>query len=209
MTTNQEGCREDMSGQLRRVVDFVVGALGLVVLLCLGPLVWTGLRVRCQGNPLMRTTHVGRDRRLRRQTRGAAGEKRRILLPGRSIQVWRFRWSPDGEFPGMTNRWLALVLGWPMVWNLLKGEVSLFGPSLVELETFLYLKAKFPAEVVAPPSKPGILGLSQLDDDHENVPGMLRRKMQLDREYLMRRSVWLDMKILMFSLLEFLPGASG
>jgi len=93
-----------------------------------------------------------------------------------------------------------------LTWNLMRGEVTLFGPRPLALQRFNRLKFLFPEDAQAPRIKPGLLGLAQLDDGRDSIPGIQRRKLKLDAEYLRRSSPWLNLQILLFSLLDLIPG---
>ncbi len=195
--------------KVQQAVDIVVGLGGFCAMLLLGPL-WLVAGWLVWGIwPVEKVTCVGRDRRRNRQRFGKGDNRRKILMPSQSLSTWRFC-GPEGarEAWSKPGLWLAFS-NLPLCINLMRREISLFGPQLLDLETFLYLKSLLPQEAAAPRVKPGLMGLSQLDDDHEAVLGRYRRKLALDRQYQVRRSIFLDGKVLIFSLLEILSGAKA
>lgn len=179
-----------------RLWDILAALAGLCLLGLAGPLLLLGGWLSMGRVALERETLVGENRRRRRDaTSHGHPDRRSVLFPGRPITGWRFTW-PRSRF------WQAL----PLTWNLLRGEVTLFGPRPLALQRFNRLKFLFPQDAQAPPIKPGLLGLAQLDDGRDSIPGIQRRKLKLDADYLRRSSPWLNLQILLFSLLDLLPG---
>jgi lipopolysaccharide/colanic/teichoic acid biosynthesis glycosyltransferase len=96
----------------------------------------------------------------------------------------------------------------PQLWNVLKGEMSLVGPRPEDL-TFVQLHPESFREILQ--VKPGITGLSQLafvreiaildklDTLGHYVERLLPQKIEIDRLYAARRSVWLDLRILVWT----------
>jgi len=94
----------------------------------------------------------------------------------------------------------------PQLWNVLRGDMSLVGPRPEDRE-FVRLQGKAYEEICK--VKPGITGLSQLAfareseilDPDDRVADYLSRllpaKIRLDRLYVERRSVWMDLRVLL------------
>jgi lipopolysaccharide/colanic/teichoic acid biosynthesis glycosyltransferase len=85
----------------------------------------------------------------------------------------------------------------PQIWNVLRGEMSLVGPRPTSFDVSTYqLWHTERLEVL-----PGITGLWQVsgrsDVDFDE-------RLQLDVEYIERRSIWLDLKILCLTFLAVL-----
>ncbi len=188
-----------------RILDVTAGLMGCVSLLVLGPVIFFIDYLRGHDVGLVPVSYVGINRRRGEGTTPAGPDnRRRIVMPGRMIHAWRFAGHrPQQGLGGGDGFSLPVIL--PLSWNLLRGDVTLFGPRPLPLETFLVLKAKFPQETFAPEVTPGIMGLAQLDDDWETVPGTWRRRLELDHRYVARRNPVLDLQILLFSLIELLP----
>jgi lipopolysaccharide/colanic/teichoic acid biosynthesis glycosyltransferase len=97
----------------------------------------------------------------------------------------------------------------PQLWNVLRGEMSLVGPR-PEDPTFVGLHPKQYAEILR--VRPGITGLSQLafaneaeilavhDRIQDYMERILPQKMALDRLYVERRSLSMDLRILAWTL---------
>ncbi len=190
----------------QRVLDIVVGVMGLLVCLIFGPVV-LAYKLRWGRWPMQRITCVGHERRLVRQSMPLGKEKRKILSPGRSFDIWLFQGTKATATPFAEHGLKLACQNLPLSWNLVKGEISIFGPQLTQLKTYLYLKSLLPRETLVPPMKPGLMGLAQLDDDRENCLGAYRRRIHLDKVYSQKSSLALNLKILLFSLFDLLPGA--
>ncbi len=115
--------------------------------------------------------------------------------------------QPDPAAPAMfklagdprvtrVGRWLRKLSldELPQLWNVVKGDMSLVGPRPpIPYEVEMYA----PAHLVRLVVKPGITGLWQVSGRGElGFEEMLR----LDIEYIERRSLWLDLKILALTL---------
>lgn len=88
----------------------------------------------------------------------------------------------------------------PQLWNVLRGEMSLIGPRPERPELVVSLEKALPRYRDRLLVKPGLTGLAQIqlppDTDLESV----RRKLVLDRVYVNRRSLWLDIRIYLGTL---------
>ena len=85
----------------------------------------------------------------------------------------------------------------PSLLNIWKGDLSLVGPRALAEREHAYLRERIPGFDRRLEVKPGLAGLAQLydrDDDAET-------KLRYDLEYIRRMSLWLDLKILLLSVL--------
>jgi len=183
---------------MKRAVDIVVAALGLVLL---SPLIaWIAYRIRREdgGPALFRQDRVGRDGlpfeilkfRSMRATPGpsitAAGDLR-ITELGR----WLRKWKLDEL---------------PQLWNVLRGDMSLVGPR-PEIAEFV---RHYPAEARQILTvRPGITGPAQLEgmDEEQELLGstdpertyrevILPRKLAIDLRYVRAATLDTDLRIL-------------
>jgi lipopolysaccharide/colanic/teichoic acid biosynthesis glycosyltransferase len=145
----------------------------------------------------------------------------RVGFGGRELRMLKFRKMRDGATgPALTSvddprftrvgRWLA----WskldevPQLWNVVAGTMSLVGPR-PEHPSFVELHGDDYAEILQ--VRPGMTGLSQLAfaeetailgdasvDDYEQR--LLPQKMALDRMYVQRRTLGLDLRILLWTV---------
>ena len=146
---------------------------------------------------------------------------RRVGLHGREFQIAKFRKMYDGaRGPALTanddgrftrmGRFLARTKldEIPQLWNVLRGDMSLVGPR-PEDPSFVEPRREDFEPVLS--VRPGITGLAQLafareseildDDDRRGdyVRRILPQKLHLDRVYVERRSLGLDVRILLWT----------
>nr|WP_297264618.1 sugar transferase [Mesorhizobium sp.] len=88
----------------------------------------------------------------------------------------------------------------PQLWNVLKGEMSFVGPRPCLLTQETLISARRRRGVYA--LRPGITGLAQVRGVDMSDP---ERLAAIDAEYLERRSVGLDLRILLATLIPGVP----
>ena len=182
---------------IKRLIDIVGAAVGLVVLspLMLG----TALAIRLRdGSPVLFTqTRVGLHGRpfsiVKFRTMAPDAEERLhevAHLNERSGAAFKATNDPRLSRLGRTLRKTSID-ELPQLWNVLKGEMSLVGP-----------RPPLPSEVVEYDiwhrrrlsMKPGITGLWQVEMRHEPS---FDRWVELDLNYIDRWTLWLDLRILL------------
>jgi len=172
---------------LKRLIDIVASAAGLVVLSPVFLVLWILVR-RCMGSPA-----------LFRQVRPG--------LHGRPFEMVKFRTMreatgpdgqplPDAERLTDFGRWLRATSldELPELWNVLKGQMSLVGPRPLLME---YLPLYSPEQARRHEVRPGITGWAQING--RNAVGW-DQKFALDVWYVDRHTLWLDVKIIALTL---------
>lgn len=91
----------------------------------------------------------------------------------------------------------------PQLVNVLKGEMSLVGPRPEVPELALEFTKKIPKFPRRLDIKPGITGLAQVNGGYELEPA---EKLKYDLEYIEKRSILLDIKILAKTVLIVITG---
>jgi lipopolysaccharide/colanic/teichoic acid biosynthesis glycosyltransferase len=117
------------------------------------------------------------------------------------------RWSSPGD-PRITwvGYWLRRthIDELPQLWNVLCGEMSLVGPRPERPEFIVGLEQVFPDYRRRLAIKPGLSGLAQIqlpaDTDLESV----RRKLVYDLYYVDRRTLWMDIRIILSTVCKVL-----
>jgi lipopolysaccharide/colanic/teichoic acid biosynthesis glycosyltransferase len=147
---------------------------------------------------------------------------RRVGFRGRELHILKFRkMHEDATGPALTvsaderltrvGRFVARAKldELPQLWNVLKGEMSLVGPR-PEDPSFVKLRPDDFDVILA--VKPGITGLSQLAFAKESellnpvnrvadyLERFLPHKIALDRLYVSRRTIWVDLRILTWTV---------
>jgi lipopolysaccharide/colanic/teichoic acid biosynthesis glycosyltransferase len=89
----------------------------------------------------------------------------------------------------------------PQLWNILRGEMSLVGPRPERPEIISGLEPAIPCYRVRLDVLPGVTGLAQVmlppDTDFESV----RRKLAYDLYYIEHASFWLDIRIMLGTMI--------
>jgi exopolysaccharide biosynthesis polyprenyl glycosylphosphotransferase len=182
---------------IKRVIDVVGAAIGIVILSPL--LLVTGILIRVRdGSPV-----IFRQRRIGLHGRPFTIVKFRTMAPDAEKRLHEvahlneltgaaFKASNDPRMSPLGRRLRQLSIDeLPQLWNVLKGEMSLVGP-----------RPPLPSEVVEYDiwhrrrlsMKPGITGLWQVESRHE---ANFDRWVELDLSYIDRWTLWLDLSILL------------
>jgi len=187
---------------IKRVIDLIISAAGLVLLAPVvglvalaikldspGPIFFSQRRVGLGGKPFrmlkFRTMRMGADAEKAELAHlNHTGDPRLFKIPNdprvTRVGAWLRRWSIDEL---------------PQVWNVFLGGMSLVGPRpFFESDLDAYLDHHF----VRLGAKPGITGLWQVNGRSSVVD--FEEVVRLDREYVERWSLWLDLKILVQTL---------
>ncbi len=172
---------------LKRLIDVVASAVGLVVLSPVLLVLWIVVRRRMGSPALFRQVRPG--------------------LHGRPFEMIKFRTMrdatgpegrplPDAERLTAFGRWLRATSldELPELWNVLKGQMSLVGPRPLLME---YLPLYTPEQARRHEVRPGITGWAQING--RNAVGW-DQKFALDTWYVDRHTLWLDVKILALTL---------
>ena len=106
------------------------------------------------------------------------------------------RFTSVGQFIRLTS-----IDELPQLFNVLNGSMSLVGPRPHALQHNKYYSEHIKAYMIRHRLKPGITGLAQVNGcrgETETVEKMEKR-VKYDIDYINRRSIWLDMKILIMT----------
>ncbi len=176
----------------------------LIVLAPLLALIALAIKLDTRGPALFRQRRLGRDRELftvhkfRTMEHGATEQHHREFVSGLiSGEVPEQRGSlykmTDDTRVTRCGRFLrrSSLDELPQLWNVLRGEMSLVGPR----PPIPYEVEQYPAHWFARfETKPGLTGLWQVSGRSDVS---LEQMIALDVEYIRRRSLWLNLKIIM------------
>jgi exopolysaccharide biosynthesis polyprenyl glycosylphosphotransferase len=186
----------------KRIIDLVVSGLGLVFLAPVVGLVALGIKLDSPGPVFFSQRRVGLGGRTFRMLKfrtmrvGADGEKAQLAHLNHTGDPRLFKIPNDPRVTkvgALLRRWSVDEL--PQVWNVFLGHMSLVGPRpFFESDLEGYLDHHF----VRLGAKPGITGLWQVNGRSSVVD--FEEVVRLDREYVERWSLWLDVKILFQTL---------
>jgi lipopolysaccharide/colanic/teichoic acid biosynthesis glycosyltransferase len=157
-----------------------------------GPGLYRQLRVGRHGRTFMRY----KIRSMRQDAEAGSGAVWTTSLQDpRITRLGQFlRWSHVDEFP--------------QLWNVLRGEMALIGPRPERPEFTHTLARQVPGYLDRLAVLPGVTGLAQIQLPPDSDLDSVRRKVVVDREYIRRGSLWLDVRIFACTLLR-LSGLNG
>ena len=173
---------------MNRLTNFLIASLGLVVLLPVMLFIGLGVRVAI-GKPVI----------FRQERPGLNGTTFRLF----KFRTMRDATGPDGQPLPDKDRltWFGNLLRrtsldeLPELWNVVRGDMNLVGPRPLLTEYLpLYTEEQFRRHAVLP----GITGWAQVNG-RNNLSW--EEKFELDVWYVDHRSLWLDLKILVLTLL--------
>ncbi|HEY3181438.1 MAG TPA: sugar transferase [Gaiellaceae bacterium] len=191
-----------LDSRAKRAFDIVIASLGLVLLIPVVLVVAVAIKVESRGSVFYRCRRVGYGRRelpmlkFRKMRTDAAGPALTTAGDERFTRIGRLLAA-------------SKIDEIPQLWNVLKGEMSLVGPRPEDLVFVLLHEVEY-AEILR--VKPGITGLSQLafareseilDPDRridDYVTRLLPQKLSLDRLYVSRRSMAMDLRIVFWTI---------
>lgn len=182
---------------VKRTLDVVVAALGLLVLSPLLALIAAAVKRHDGGPVLYRQLRMGLD--------GEPFEivKFRTMIPdAERVTGARFahandpRTTPVGAF---LRRYSLDEL--PQLWNVLKGDMSLVGPRPERPEFVARFRERYPEYMSRHRVRAGITGWAQVHDLRGQTS--IRKRIAHDLYYIDNWSLALDLKILWLTLLRF------
>ena len=92
----------------------------------------------------------------------------------------------------------------PQLFNILRGEMSIIGPRPERPEIAFELERALPAYRCRLAVRPGVTGLAQVLQRPDQNLKMVRTKLFYDLRYIDQRSWWLDLRILLATVLHLL-----
>lgn len=189
------------SPRIKRLEDLLLAGLALPLLLPLMLLVALAIKLDAPGPALLRLKRFGYN--------------------GQQIELYQFR-TPGAQDsaqdePGTGSDSFirrARLYKLPQLFNVLGGSLSLVGPPLLESadkSSGLLFEATLDRYSAHHAIKPGITGWAQLHDQCGESGNRLKiaQRIELDLEYMERWSPWLDLSILLRSLIALLLPREG
>ncbi|MEM7194590.1 MAG: sugar transferase [Pseudomonadota bacterium] len=187
--------------RLKRLVDFVVGVVGVIVLSPFLLMVSLLIRLTSKGDALFKQHRVG--------------------LNGRVFKLYKFRTMVD-DAESMGAQWAqkndpritgvgrflraSRIDELPQLWNLIRGEMSLIGPRPERPEFIEQLEKQIPYYDVRHLVPPGITGWAQVMYPYGANVEDARRKLEYDLYYIKNHSIQLDLAIAIKTLMVMLRG---
>jgi exopolysaccharide biosynthesis polyprenyl glycosylphosphotransferase len=186
----------DLYGPLKRLLDMIGGAVGLLATVVLLPFVAAFIRIDTPGPIFYFQERAGR-----------GGNPFRILKYRTMVQNaeadGKARWA-SAEDPRITRvgKWLRRTRldELPQFWNVLRGDISLVGPRAERPEINAELEKQVPFYRARLLVRPGLTGWSQVNFGYVRTVEDTATKLEFDLYYIRHRSLWLDIKIVLRTL---------
>ena len=205
-----------------RVVNFIIAFIGLLVVSPLMILVALLVRLTSSGPVLYSQTRVGVDRRYKRSD---TDDRRVQDQGGKPFEMYKFRsmvtnaeadgravWAQRSD-PRVTP--IGHVLRktrldeLPQLYNVIRGDMNIVGPRPERPTIFAELRKTIPQYHMRQRVKPGITGWAQVNQAYDACLDDVRQKVSYDLEYIQRRSVREDLRIMSMTIPVMLFRQSG
>ena len=202
---------ESVADVATRWVNFLLAALALIALLPILLLIALAIKLTSRGPVLDTQERVGLDRRT---PAGDGGNRRRTQdLGGRPFTIYKFRtmrvdaehatgavWATQND-PRITpvGRFLRQYRldEIPQLLNVMRGEMNIVGPRPERPTIFAELREHIAEYPLRQRAKPGITGLAQIHHHYDRSVDDVRTKVRYDLEYIRRRSLGEDIRIML------------
>ena len=185
----------------KRVFDIAISLAALFVFGLMLPLLALIIKLDSPGPTFYSQDRVGINRRRlnRRGGERSFDDRRKVLRPGSPFQVHKLRtmgvnaesggpqWAAKNDVRvTRVGRFLRKTRldEVPQFWNVLKGEMSLIGPRPERLVFVRQLEKDIPEYHDRLLVLPGITGLAQVVNGYDEDLDSVRRKVELDRQYI-------------------------
>ncbi|MES2124530.1 MAG: sugar transferase [Gemmatimonadota bacterium] len=194
-----------------RALNVVVATLGLILTLPLWLLIAIAVKLTSRGPVFYTQTRVGLDQRQRFPARDDS--RRRADIGGKPFTILKFRtMTVDAEHGGKAvwakanDQRVTAIGGFlrscrldelPQLLNVIRGDMNLVGPRPERPQLFGELREQIPGYQHRQRVPPGITGHAQVHLQYDSSVEDVRRKVEHDLDYIARRSVWEDLKIML------------
>lgn len=195
----------------RRVLNVIVALALIVATMPIMLVIAVLVRITSKGPVIYQQTRVGLDRRA---SRAAKKDSRRGHdIGGLPFTIYKFRtmrvdaekesgavWASNDDARvtpiGRILRQFRLD-ELPQLFNILRGDMNLVGPRPERPELFDKLRKEIPDYQKRQLARPGLTGWAQVNQSYDTNIDDVRRKVQYDIEYIRRRGLAEDAKIML------------
>ena len=197
-----------------RVMNVVLAGVALFIALPLLLMIAIAVKLTSRGGIFYTQERVGLDRRT--LGRDPGDHRRTRDLGGRPFTIYKFRtmqvdaeqatgavWATQND-PRITavGRFLRQYRldELPQLLNVLRGEMNIVGPRPERPTIFAELREHISEYPQRQRAKPGITGLAQIYHHYDRSLDDVRTKVRYDLEYIRRRSVGEDLRIMFLTI---------
>jgi len=205
---------------VKRVFDVVISLVALAIFGLMLPLLTLIIKLDSPGSVFYSQERVGLNRR-RPKFAFSGEDRRKVLQPGRPFRVLKLRTmgtNAEAAGPQMAkvNDVRVTRVGKflrrsrldevPQFLNVLRGEMSLVGPRPERMVFVRQLEKDIPNYRDRLLVLPGITGLAQVINGYDDGLDSVRRKVELDRQYIKKAGFRQDGSILLSTVSVVLKG---
>jgi lipopolysaccharide/colanic/teichoic acid biosynthesis glycosyltransferase len=197
-----------------RAMNVLIAAIALFVALPLLLLIAIAIKLTSRGPVLYTQERVGLDRRVSGRRSDQCTRARD--LGGQPFTIYKFRtmrvdaealsgavWATQDD-PRVTpvGRFLRQYRldEIPQLLNVLRGEMNIVGPRPERPTIFAELRQHIQEYPQRQRAKPGITGLAQIYHHYDRSLDDVRTKVRFDLEYIRRRGLWEDLRIMLLTI---------
>jgi lipopolysaccharide/colanic/teichoic acid biosynthesis glycosyltransferase len=211
---------------LRRALNIATALTALILLLPLMLLVALAVKVSSRGPIFYTQTRVGLNRR---RPLPPGSQHREADCGGKPFTIFKFRtmrveadkqaaaraqevWAtPDDPRVTRVGRILRLYRldELPQLMNVLRGDMDIVGPRPEQPAIFSRLRDQIPRYQERQRVRPGITGWAQINQHYDSTIEDVRKKLAFDLEYISRRSMREDLRIMLRTLPVVAGGFGG
>ena len=197
-----------------RLLNLVLAFVALIVLLPVMLVIAVLVKLTSWGPVLYTQTRVGLDRRD--PIDPSLNRRRQLDMGGQPFTIYKFRTMRVDAEQGCGAVWAqpqdprVTAIGrflrqyrldeLPQLLNVIKGEMNIVGPRPERPTIFAELREHIAEYPLRQRAKPGITGLAQINHHYDHSLEDVRTKVQYDLEYIRRRSVIEDLRIMLRTL---------
>ena len=198
-----------LSKILKRITDMIGSFFGLIILLPFLPLIALAIKIDSRGPVLIKLNRVSEGKiikvyKFRSMVLDAEKQKKDLLNLNERSDGPFFKIKNDPRITKVGKLLRKFRLDeFPQLINVLKGELSLVGPRPHEPEELFAYPRKYRELLTA---KTGLTGLSQISGASSLK---FLKELELDNYYLQNRSLWLDIKIILKTIIIFFTDPTG
>ena len=177
---------------MKRVFDIFLGCLAVLILIVPALLVAMAVRLTSKGPVLYWSDRVGRNNVIFKMPKFRSMRVDTPAVATHLLADARSHLTPIGSFLRKSS-----LDELPQLWSIMAGDMSFVGPrpALFNQHDLIGLRTEQGVHVLVP----GLTGWAQVNGrDQLSIP----QKVALDAEYLMRKSFWIDVKILWMTFLK-------
>jgi O-antigen biosynthesis protein WbqP len=174
------------SAGMKRFFDFAAAFMLAMLIAVPGLIIWLAVRLSSPGPALYWSDRVGKNNRLFRMPKFRSMRVDTPAVATHLLSNPEMFLTPVGSF--LRKNSLDEL---PQLWSILKGDMSFVGPrpALFNQDELITLRTEAKVHILLP----GLTGWAQVNGRDE-LP--IQEKVRLDTEYLQRRSILFDLKIL-------------